>query len=84
MKLRCKAFGCGWDGHSSCERCGTDLYEGFIPREACWFRHCYHALWLWRRGKRWRKHECDHCKAVMFFTEEYCCSDKCYDEWVPF
>lgn len=83
MKLRCKVFGCLYDDHCSCARCGEDLYSGLFIQIG-WIDPVYTIIRKWKQNRWKRRHPCEVCKQVMFFTDDHCCSKDCYDEWIPF
>jgi hypothetical protein len=85
VRLRCKALGCVCDDLlQGCIHCGTDIYTGFITRDASWFRYFYRLQWKWDAARHYRRHECAVCGQTMLLTEDSCCSEKCYKEWIPF
>jgi uncharacterized OB-fold protein len=41
-------------------------------------------VWKFSVLRRFVTSRCDECGKRMWFTSEPCCSDKCYDTWIPF
>lgn len=90
MRIRCWILGCGmssnpYEGHC-CETCKANLYDGTFYQLGCrpveWVRS---LMSWWRRKSFYRSHPCETCKKTMRFTEEHCCSSKCYeDQPLPF
>ena len=86
MRLRCKIFGCQLEEYGpACGRCGAWLYNWeFVDRDMALLSPWYNFIW-WLRGNRdWFYHRCAVCKEPMFFTKNECCSEECYDDWIPF
>lgn len=85
-RLLCKLWGCYCsDTHDfSCPRCGAALYDAD-------FVQIGRLEWVYRvrdffRGKyAFITRRCDVCRKRMWFTRHNpCCSEKCYDQWLPF
>jgi hypothetical protein len=86
MRILCHIFGCELEDRSGgCRRCGTWIYDWpFIQPEMALLHPWYKFTWWLIRNKRYFYHRCDVCETRQFFTEDYCCSQKCYDDWYPF
>jgi hypothetical protein len=87
MRLHCHLFGCAVAAtYPACARCNADLYEGpFIERGVNYYVDAAfdpvrrHIIWP-IMGKR-----CCQCRRRYWRGyDEYCCSEKCFDEWLPF
>ena len=80
-RLVCHALGCRIGDHAVCERCGAALYYGDItPGQLEPMIRAYHRLKARLKIKR-----CQQCHARMsWFRKNDFCSDKCFDEWIPF
>lgn len=80
-RLVCHAFGCRIGDHSVCERCGSALYYGDItPGRLEPLLRAYRRLAARLKVKR-----CQQCHArISRFGKEDFCSDKCFEEWIPF
>lgn len=85
MRLRCRFLGCvlAREGYC-CDKCNTDLYDGFIDRDRSWFAPIYQIQHRWQMKKFYRFHPCAVCETPMYFTDDHCCSQECYDDWIPF
>jgi hypothetical protein len=86
MRILCKIFGCKLDQYGpACIRCNTWLYDwGFVHREMAWLNPWYNFIWRLRCNRDWFFHRCAVCKKPMVFTKKECCSEECYDQWLPF
>jgi len=91
MRLLCKLLGCATGDYlnhgSTCVRCGSDIYDyTFVQREGAWLAPWYSLTWFLYSRRRWFFHKCENenCFHHLVFTDACCCSDKCYEEWVPF
>jgi len=86
----CELFGCEENGYTpECARCGAWYYQGFIfPEEAIWppIRDAARAFIRWMRRLVWKYQHCDHCGTRFWAkrSDEACCSDACYSDWIPF
>lgn len=81
-RLICLAVGCSLhNDYPACHRCGGALYYDFIDEG-----RLEPVLSFWRRLKaELRIKRCHECgKRMPWRSKEYCCSDRCYDTWVPF
>lgn len=83
MRVRCKLFGCFLaDDAPCCERCGTDLYEGFLERG--WLSPLLERVASLRS---WSLPRCSTCGRLLLFrkvvSEEFC-SNECWRRWLPF
>lgn len=82
-RLVCRARGCDLhDEYPACHRCGSALYGGdFI--EAGWLDPLISAYY--RLKRRLEIKHCDVCgKRMPWRRTVPCCSDKCFDQWIPF
>ncbi len=81
-KAICWLIGCEQDDYYgyTCSRCGQD-YDGFA--RGLFSKPVYR---LRRIILSWPfVRECGNCgKRFITFRDAFCCSQKCYDEWVPF
>jgi hypothetical protein len=87
MRILCRIFGCASTDryYPACDRCGTDIYHwNFIDQNRAWLNPWYTLCWWLRCNRDWFYHKCDVCKKPMAFTKKECCSEECYDLWVPF
>jgi hypothetical protein len=87
MRLLCKLFGCKSSDpyYPLCDRCSTDIYHwDFIDQSRAWLGWWYFSTWWLRCNRRRFVHKCAVCGRWMFFTSRECCSDECYDNWLPF
>jgi hypothetical protein len=84
LRLACVLWGCKTD-RMYCVRCRNDLYGGaYLMRgRLSWLRQLY-----WRLLDRLLPRRCDVCRRWMaprlWRERDFCCSPKCYSEWVPF
>ena len=85
-KILCKIFGCELEENGpACRRCGTWLYNyGFVDQNMAWLAPWYNLVWRLRCNRDWVCHRCAVCKETVFFTKNECCSEECYDNWIPF
>lgn len=83
MRLMCRVFGCAYDDHCSCPRCGEDLYSGMFIQIG-WLNPIYNLIHKWKMNRKYRYHPCEVCGHPMYFSNDYCCSKECYDDWIPF
>lgn len=85
--IRCWILGCKEGEHYPvCERCGLSTYdmppieEGVLPK-LYWrvlnFLRSILSLFI-------RKKCCQCGKRFYKGRDDYMCSDKCHDEWIPF
>lgn len=85
MRLRCELFGCVCaENYPACYRCNADLYEDFIQTGRLKPLFCVYwsALRLVQTvtGKR-----CQVCSRRYWHGyDDYVCSDKCFEDWLPF
>jgi hypothetical protein len=82
-RIRCILFGC-WchRDYPGCGRCGAALYDAdFIQiAKLDWLIR----LWWWLRKLRIIK-PCAVCgKRIWFAGTKACCSEKCWNDWLPF
>jgi len=84
--LKCRAIGCCLNDHTpECEHCGAYLYDTDFVLEG-WItpliRLRDRIIGLCRQFTR----RCDVCGRRMWFTRlhDACCSEACYDKWIPF
>lgn len=82
MRLRCYLFGCEPHDNPACQRCNAYLYDS-------WFVHGGWIEPLFAAGRRLRRFvvgkRCSECgKRMPRGTKDYCCSEKCYETWIPF
>ena len=85
--LSCKIFGCESTNGYACDRCGCDIYHwDFVQTEGAWLYPYYAVKWWFQTHRRWLGHKCeaDQCCTYLFFTDDSCCSDECYQNWIPF
>jgi len=85
MRIRCLLWGCECaHDYPACLNCGAALYESeFIQiGKLSWIWSAYRAIReAWGRLNR----RCDVCRKRMWLAgRANCCSQKCYDEWIPF
>ena len=85
-RILCRIFGCEVEEYGpACRRCGTWLYDyPFIQPEGAWLYPWYRLCWWLRCNRDLFWHRCDVCKKPMVFTKKDCCSDECYEQWLPF
>lgn len=87
MRIRCKLFGCLYDSYCGCVRCGAGLYEYEFLQEPCWILKPLADLKWWLSVNKWKiLHKCqgEDCLHWLAFTDKNCCSEKCYETWIPF
>lgn len=85
LRIRCILFGCWCDENSACPKCGCALYDAD-------FRQIGKLNWIYRvrdflRGVYvFSNRHCEVCGKRLGFTRRgpHCCSEKCYDQWIPF
>lgn len=86
-RLLCWALGCRtyFEPELVCDRCGGRLYEGECF-EVDWIdlwivMPCYRLLRLIPVPRR-----CANCQRWFISTKRsgYCCSKRCWGQWVPF
>lgn len=78
-RLGCHLFSCYVpDAIPECGRCREGIYDaGFVQVGI--------ISWIRIRLSRVRPVcRCANCGSLMLNRGDYCCSDKCSDEWVPF
>jgi len=82
----CKLFGCDAGKFPCCDRCHTDLYDpGFVD-----IGKLTPMVWFIRRHTRQVRRvlfgrRCDECKRrFRRGYNESVCSEKCFDNWLPF
>jgi hypothetical protein len=84
MRIRCVLWGCWCDRNGGCPKCGSALYDAD-------FIQIGRLAWMQRVGGRLKQlrgfvnRKCEVCGKRYWFTgRNPCCSEKCYDEWIPF
>lgn len=84
-RLHCRLFGCIESQYAPvCDRCGLYYYEGFVFSDESRIRGPWLRLVYWVRGLNPIK-TCCHCRRRFFDRKnESCCSERCYQEWIPF
>lgn len=84
MRIHCYLFGCWCDPNSACPKCGAALYDcEFIQVGKLDWVHSVRRLFAGIRCFVSRR--CDVCGRKYWFTRSGpCCSQKCYDQWIPF
>jgi hypothetical protein len=83
MRIKCKLWGC-WchEEYPACGRCGAQLYDADFVQIAKLQRLM--TVWEWVKGVRFYR-QCAVCKKRIWFAGlKACCSQKCWDEWLPF
>lgn len=87
-RILCRVWGCIGTPESNgydCKRCRTNLYEGlWVEPDGSLMRWYYRLIAWWLYRSYYRFHRCEVCDAALFLTDDYCCSDDCYDNWIPF
>jgi hypothetical protein len=95
FRAQCKLFGCSASNGHTCDRCSADLYcpdfvqlSPFDPLAAAVSKFC--------RIFAAQNFRCDTCGKRLTFPRFYSearvrgllstkfCTDKCFDEWLPF
>lgn len=88
MRLKCWFSGCTQcpDTLQCCLRCGVGIYDYEFYQLPCFLvRPFKQAAWWFSQNKFWITHKCNaECGKRMFFSGDNCCSQKCYDNWIPF
>ena len=84
-RISCYLLGCEIDPGYYCTHCGAyceDETGGWHDRP-CWLVRAWRVArepnlsWLYRR--------CEVCHRLIWLSPtEPCCSQKCYDGWIPF
>ena len=84
MRVRCVLFGCWYDQNSSCPKCGAALYDAdFIQVGRMDWVHKVRGKLSQIRAFVNRK--CNVCgKRYWFTANEPCCSEECYEDYIPF
>jgi len=84
MRLRCYLFGCWCDQNSSCPKCGAALYDAdFIQKGKLDWVHRLRFIVADNVALVHRR--CDVCGKRIWFTRwSPCCSEDCYDKYIPF
>lgn len=83
-RILCILYGCNWGEHAECPRCNANAYEDARFRDSGWLDP------LVRLQRRVRDkivgRPCAHCGKRMFFRSslDSCCSEDCYQHWIPF
>jgi hypothetical protein len=82
-RLICWCFGCASNEHNYCGRCGAAIYDyGFFQYGRLdWIKVPYLLATGW---KHWFSHRCSECGNRMFFSWDDCCSEACWQVWIPF
>jgi hypothetical protein len=85
-RIICRLIGCVVaEDYPACYRCNTDLYDGdFI--QAGWLEPVFRA---WRRTRRFVERfsgrRCAVCSRRFWRRgDDWTCSDKCFEDWLPF
>lgn len=80
----CILIGCVLGNDPCCDRCGAGLYEEYI--EVGKLYPLFQMYWRVRGFIRsLGPRTCQHCgKKYRGGYDEYMCSAKCFDEWLPF
>lgn len=87
IKLFCWWFGCETKNSPDCFRCNEDLYNGDFIQSGFYYTK---LLPFWHRFKYlFVSQKCDVCGKKLSFKRKYnphenCCSDECFDKWLPF
>jgi hypothetical protein len=86
-RWHCWLWGCWCDMNCACPKCGAHVYNDpcdYIQiGKLEWVKSCYwNCVGLLTRLSG----HCDVCnKRYWWFNRYYnCCSEKCYDKWLPF
>ena len=81
--LWCRLWGCEVDDFPCYHYCGADTYEAdFIQSGYLWR---FQETWWWLKALPARvTRRCDVCGRRMWFTDDPCCSEQCFREWIPF
>lgn len=83
-RIKCRLVGCYTDEYPCCERCGEDLYEGFISYGK--LEPLFRLYWrMYRAIRLYRERTCDCCgKKFRSRRTVDVCSDECHENWLPF
>lgn len=85
MRIICRLFGCRFGCEPFCDRCGAYIYDwtfvqvgrlNWICRGYDWLNFMVIQAIIGRR--------CATCGRRFWRGGQYCCSTKCYDQWIPF
>ena len=82
-RIWCRLWGCEVErDFPYCACCGADIYNDFAQRGYLWW---VRESWWWLKALPARvTRRCDVCGRRMWFTDDPCCSEQCFSEWVPF
>ncbi len=86
-RLKCRLLGCATSDECmcACYRCGTDLYDyEFV--QAGWLEPAFRAWRLARRfAQKFTGRQCAVCSRRFWRRgDDWTCSDKCFEDWLPF
>lgn len=80
-RLVCHLWGCAATKTPACVRCHSFIYDpDFIPPRR-WFTNAVDQA---RVVGRKCLHRCEVCRRYIWFSEEQCCSENCFEQWLPF
>jgi YodL-like len=77
----CQLRGCAAAHAPACARCRSFIYDpDFIPPRRWPNKLADRA----RIFKRKCLHRCEVCRRCIWFSQEPCCSESCFEQWFPF
>jgi hypothetical protein len=80
-RILCRLLGCAAAQTPACARCRSFIYDpDFLP-PGRWLREVLDGA---RRLRRKCLHRCEVCRCRIWFSEWQCCSEQCFEQWLPF
>jgi hypothetical protein len=80
-RILCRLKGCAAEETPACARCGFFIYDpDFLPPKR-WLRAAFDRA---RRFRRKCLHRCEVCRSRIWFSDWQCCSENCFEQWLPF
>ena len=80
-RLICHLRGCVATQTPACVRCHSFIHDPeFIPSRR-WSAKIGDQARIVRRKCL---HRCEVCRCCIWFSEEQCCSENCFEQWLPF
>jgi hypothetical protein len=80
-RILCRLLGCAAAQTPACARCRSFIYDpDFLP-PGRWVGRVLDGV---QRLRRKCLHRCEVCRCRIWFSEWQCCSEHCFEQWVPF
>jgi hypothetical protein len=85
MRISCVLWGCWCDENNACPKCGSALYYDADFVQIGKLQWLFEVRDFFRGKYSLVTRRCDVCRKRMWWTRhDPCCSDECFDKWIPF